>query len=100
LSDREAAQRERFKALAIEWAQDDPKVVLEKIAFYEEEAKKISSYMRNMSDFCWELANVVQEPGPWLDECLSQGLKSDLVGPACMNDGIEPAGGRFPHHMH
>jgi hypothetical protein len=81
LSDREAAQRERFKALASEWAQDDPEVVVQKIAFYEEEAKKSSGHMRNMSDFCWELANVVQDPVLWLDECLSQCLKSDLVGP-------------------
>src|SRR6185436_8492462 len=77
----EAALGERIKALAAEWAQNDPGAVVQRIVFYEEEAKKSSGHMRNMSDFCWELAKVVHEPESWLDECLSQGLKSDLVGP-------------------
>lgn len=79
--EREAAQRERFKALATEWAQDEPGVVVQRIVFYEEETKKSSGHMRNMSDFCFELAGVVQEPESWLHECLSQSLKSDLVEP-------------------
>jgi hypothetical protein len=79
--EKEAVRGEQIKTLAAEWAQDAPGVVVRRIAFYEEEAEKSSGHMRNMSDFCWELADVVQEPESWLDECLSQGLKSDLVGP-------------------
>ena len=79
--ERESARGAQFKTLATEWAQGEPKVVIKKVAFYEAEAKKSSGHMRNMSDFFWELADVVQEPELWLDECLSQGLKSDLIGP-------------------
>lgn len=79
--EKEAVRGEQIKRLATEWAQDDPKVVVQKIAFYEVESKKSSGYSRKMWDFCWELAKVVQEPESWLDECLSQGLKSDLAGP-------------------
>lgn len=77
----EAAQSEQIKALATEWAQDGPKVVGQKIAFYEEEAKKGEDYSRNMPDFCSVLAEGVQEPESWLDEFLSQGLRGDLTGP-------------------
>jgi hypothetical protein len=79
--EKEAVRGEQIKTLATEWAQDDPQVVIRRIAFYEEEAKKSSGHFRSMPDFFWELAGVVQEPELWLDECLSQGLKSDLIGP-------------------
>jgi hypothetical protein len=79
--EKEAARGESIKTLATEWAQDEPKVVVQKIAFYEAEAKKSPGHMRNMPDFCWELAASVQEPEAWINEFLSQGLPGDLTGP-------------------
>ena len=79
--ERDAARRERIKALAAEWARGDPKAVVQGIAYYEEEAKKSGSYVRCMPDCCAELAARVQEPELWLDECLAQNLRSDLSGP-------------------
>lgn len=79
--EREAARGEQIKALAVEWALEDPGVVVQRIAFYEEEAKKSGSYFRRLPDFCRELSDEVQEPEPWLNEGLSQNLQSDLIGP-------------------
>lgn len=79
--EKEAIRGAQIKTLATEWAHDDPKVVVQKIAFYEAEAKKSSGHMRNMPVFCSALADSVQEPEAWLEELLSQGLPGDLSGP-------------------
>jgi hypothetical protein len=77
--EREAAQ---IKTLATEWARDEPKDVVQRIVFYEEEARKKSTgSLSNMSDLCRELADQIREPEPWLDECLSQDLRGDLIDP-------------------
>lgn len=80
--EKQAAQGEQIKALATEWALDEPRIVVQKITFHEEEARKITyGCLPNMPDFCRALADGVQEPEPWLDECLSHSLRSDLIGP-------------------
>lgn len=80
-NEREAAEREQIKTLAAKWAQDTPRVVGQRIGFYEDEARKSNNYRRNVPDLCWELASCVQQLESWLNEFLSQGLQGDLVGP-------------------
>ena len=76
-----AAQGDKVKALATEWAQDDPGVIARKIADYQQEAQK-RSYpgSSNMGEFCEALANEIQEPEAWLDAFLDQDLGGHLAG--------------------
>jgi hypothetical protein len=80
-SENEAAKEPRLKVLATDWAQLEPSVGVQKIAYYEKEAKKGIGDFRYMPDFCSALADVVQEPEAWLDEALSEDLQGDLLVP-------------------
>ena len=80
--EREAAQKEQVKALATEWAQDDPKVVAQRVASYEKEAQRGGHNWRQyMPDLCRTLADLAPEPESWLDEFLSHDLRGHLPGP-------------------
>ncbi len=81
-NDERTTQEEQVKALAAEWARDDPETIARRIAFYVEEAQKRSyGGSSNMWEFCLALAEEVQEPEAWLDAFLAQCLPGDRISP-------------------
>src|SRR4051812_1594648 len=78
----QAVRDEAVRILAGEWAKESPKVVADRMAFYEREAQRIGhNWLQNMPAFCRALANEVDEPEEWLDAFSAKELRHHLMSP-------------------
>jgi hypothetical protein len=78
----QAVRGEALRKLASEWAAESPQEVAARVAFYEQEAKRIGhSWLQNMPSFCQALAEAVDQPEEWLGAFLAKDLRYYLVSP-------------------
>ncbi|MEC4686339.1 MAG: hypothetical protein VST71_11475 [Nitrospirota bacterium] len=86
-------QRKAVLKLAKEWAKESLDRVVEKIAFFEAEAKATSvKYPRWSPLLCWELAQKVKLRVPWVKAMIMGEIPGDLIEPflrqAALNDEV------------